>query len=141
MKKEELKELIKEFEATTLSKLTIEEKDFKVTLEKNNTPSPIMIPTPQVASQPIASTPVIETAVNVKSINAPLVGTFYLTRSPESKALVTVGQHVKVGDVVGIIEAMKVMNEIQADKEGIVKAILAPSGKLVEFDQPLLELE
>ncbi|MPN61711.1 Biotin carboxyl carrier protein of acetyl-CoA carboxylase [bioreactor metagenome] len=69
------------------------------------------------------------------------MGTFYLTRSPESKPLVTVGQHIQVGDVVGIIEAMKVMNEIQANKEGIVKAILAPSGKLVEYDQPLLELE
>lgn len=137
MKKEELKELIKEFESTTLSRLTIEEKDFKVTLEKNNSYTPVT--TSQVVTQ--TTMPVIETPVSVKSIKAPLVGTFYLTRSPESKPLVTVGQHIKVGDVVGIIEAMKVMNEIQADKEGIVKAILAPSGKLVEYDQPLLELE
>lgn len=137
MKKEELKELIKEFESTTLSRLTIEEKDFKVTLEKNNNYTPVT--TSQVVTQ--TTMPVIEAPVSVKSIKAPLVGTFYLTRSPESKPLVTVGQHIKVGDVVGIIEAMKVMNEIQADKEGIVKAILAPSGKLVEYDQPLLELE
>ncbi len=139
MKKEELKELIKEFESTTLSRLTIEEKDFKVTLEKNNGVAPAMPIAQPAPSHAIA--PVIEAPVSLKAIKAPLVGTFYLTRSPESKPLVTVGQHVKVGDVVGIIEAMKVMNEIQADKEGIVKAILAPSGKLVEYDQPLLELE
>lgn len=138
MKKEELRELIKEFEATTLSKLTIEEKDFKVSLEKN---------TNSLSEKMVVKNETVESNVNsskentMKSINAPLVGTFYLTRSPGGKPIVAIGQQVKVGDVIGIIEAMKVMNEIQADQAGIVKAILAPTGKLVEYNQPLIELE
>lgn len=138
MKKEELRELIKEFEATTLSKLTIEEKDFKVSLEKN---------TNSLSEKKVVKNETVESNVNsskentMKSINAPLVGTFYLTRSPGGKPIVAIGQQVKVGDVIGIIEAMKVMNEIQADQAGIVKAILAPTGKLVEYNQPLIELE
>lgn len=138
MKKEELRELIKEFEATTLSKLTIEEKDFKVSLEKN---------TNSLSEKIVVKNETVESNVNsskentMKSINAPLVGTFYLTRSPGGKPIVAIGQQVKVGDVIGIIEAMKVMNEIQADQAGIVKAILAPTGKLVEYNQPLIELE
>ncbi|MEG0239712.1 acetyl-CoA carboxylase biotin carboxyl carrier protein [Anaerorhabdus sp.] len=140
MKKEELKELIREFEGTSLTKLSIEEKDFKICLEKNMGNAPVVYANEsQMHTTPIENKP--EAKKPMKTINAPLVGTFYLTRSPESKALVTVGQKVNVGDTVGIIEAMKVMNEIQADKEGIVKAILAPSGKLVEYDQPLLEIE
>lgn len=138
MKKEELRELIKEFEATTLSKLTIEEKDFKVSMEKN---------TNSLSEKKVVKNETVESNVNsskentMKSINAPLVGTFYLTRSPGGKPIVAIGQQVKVGDVIGIIEAMKVMNEIQADQAGIVKAILAPTGKLVEYNQPLIELE
>lgn len=139
MKKEELKDLIREFEGTSLTKLSIEEKDFKVCLEKNNGISPVVVANQPAVQNTISN--IQETSVPKKTINAPLVGTFYLTRSPDSKPVATVGQKVNIGDTVGIIEAMKVMNEIQADKEGVIKAILAPSGKLVEFDQPLLEIE
>ncbi|MEF9968169.1 MAG: acetyl-CoA carboxylase biotin carboxyl carrier protein [Longicatena sp.] len=139
MKKEELKDLIREFEGTSLTKLSIEEKDFKVCLEKNNGISPVVVANQPAVQNTISN--IQETSAPKKTINAPLVGTFYLTRSPDSKPVATVGQKVNIGDTVGIIEAMKVMNEIQADKEGVIKAILAPSGKLVEFDQPLLEIE
>jgi len=70
-------------------------------------------------------------------ITSPMVGTFYRSSSPEAKAFVEVGQSVNVGDVVCIIEAMKMFNQIQADKSGVVSAILVESGQPVEYGQPL----
>ncbi|QYJ86653.1 acetyl-CoA carboxylase biotin carboxyl carrier protein [Shewanella mesophila] len=72
---------------------------------------------------------------------SPMVGTFYLSPSPESAPLVKVGQKVEAGDTVCIIEAMKMMNQIQAKHSGIVKTILCESGDAVEFDQPLMVIE
>ena len=70
-----------------------------------------------------------------------MVGTFYRSPSPEAKAFVEVGQTVKVGDALCIVEAMKMMNRIEADKAGVVKAILVNDGETVEFDQPLIVIE
>jgi acetyl-CoA carboxylase biotin carboxyl carrier protein len=72
---------------------------------------------------------------------SPMVGTFYLAPSPESAPLVKVGQRVEAGDTVCIIEAMKMMNQIQAKHSGTIKAILCESGDAVEFDQPLMVIE
>jgi acetyl-CoA carboxylase biotin carboxyl carrier protein len=69
-----------------------------------------------------------------------MVGTFYRAPSPSSPAFVEVGQHIKVGDVIGIIEAMKMMNQIEADHSGVVEAILAQDGEPVEFDQALVTI-
>jgi acetyl-CoA carboxylase biotin carboxyl carrier protein len=71
-------------------------------------------------------------------LKAPMVGTFYRAASPEAKTFVEVGQSVKAGETVCIIEAMKLMNEIEADATGVVKAILVENGQPVEFGQPLL---
>lgn len=73
-------------------------------------------------------------------VKSPMVGTFYRAPSPSSPAFVEVGQHVKVGDVIGIIEAMKMMNQIEADHSGVVEAILAQDGEPVEFDQALVTI-
>ena len=73
-------------------------------------------------------------------MKAPMVGTFYRTASPEAKAFVEVGQSVKAGETVCIIEAMKLMNEIEADASGVVKAILVENGQPVEYGQPLFIL-
>jgi acetyl-CoA carboxylase biotin carboxyl carrier protein len=70
-----------------------------------------------------------------------MVGTFYRTPSPDAKAFCEVGQKVNVGDTLCIVEAMKMMNQIEADKAGVVKAILAESGQPVEFDEPLVVIE
>jgi acetyl-CoA carboxylase biotin carboxyl carrier protein len=70
-----------------------------------------------------------------------MVGTFYRSPSPDSKAFVEVGQSVNVGDPLCIVEAMKMMNQIEADKSGVVKAILIEDGQPVEFDQPLVVIE
>ena len=74
-------------------------------------------------------------------VKAPLVGTFYCAPSPEDKPFVTVGQSVKKGDVIGIIEAMKLMNEITAPEDGVVKNIFAENGNMVEYGEVLMVLE
>ena len=70
-----------------------------------------------------------------------MVGTFYRSASPGAKAFVEVGQQVKVGEVLCIVEAMKMMNQIESDKAGVIKAILVENGQPVEFDQPLFVIE
>jgi len=75
-----------------------------------------------------------------KQINSPMVGTFYRASSPSSPPFVEVGTHVKEGDVVCIVEAMKMMNQIEADQTGVVEAILVEDGEPVEFDQPLISI-
>lgn len=74
-------------------------------------------------------------------VRSPMVGTFYRTPSPDAKAFIEVGQKVNVGDTLCIVEAMKMMNQIEADKSGTVKAILVESGQPVEFDEPLVVIE
>ena len=74
-------------------------------------------------------------------VRSPMVGTFDRTPSPDAKAFVEAGQKVNVGDTLCIVEAMKMMNQIEADKAGVVKAILIESGQPVEFDEPLVVIE
>ena len=76
-----------------------------------------------------------------KTINAPIVGVFYAAPSPDSNPYVSVGQRVSKGDTVCIIEAMKCMNEIQAEADGVITAVLANNGELVEYDQPLFGIQ
>ncbi|MFZ2651098.1 MAG: acetyl-CoA carboxylase biotin carboxyl carrier protein, partial [Burkholderiaceae bacterium] len=75
------------------------------------------------------------------SVKAPMVGTFYRSASPGGKPLVEVGSMVKEGEPICIIEAMKIMNEIEADKAGTIKSILCENGQAVEFGQPLFVIE
>ena len=91
-----------------------------------------------LAGVPAAPVVVPETGHVVRS---PMVGTFYRASAPGAKPLVEVGQEVKEGDPICIIEAMKIMNEIDADKAGTVTKVLAENGQAVEFDQPLLVIE
>jgi len=74
------------------------------------------------------------------SINSPMVGTFYRAPSPESAPFIQIGQSIKEGDVVCIIEAMKMMNQIEADKSGVIESIHVSDGEPVEFDQPLFTI-
>lgn len=91
-------------------------------------------PAPAAAAQPAAAPP----AGHI--LHSPMVGTFYRSPSPSSPAFVEVGQTVKVGDVICIVEAMKMMNQIEADKAGKIAAILVDNGQAVEFDQPLFSI-
>ncbi|UYA58536.1 acetyl-CoA carboxylase biotin carboxyl carrier protein [Pectobacterium colocasium] len=106
--------------------------------------TPMMQPQPALAAA-VAPAPVeaaaAPAAISGHIVRSPMVGTFYRTPSPDAKAFVEVGQHVNVGDTLCIVEAMKMMNQIEADKAGVVKAILVESGQPVEFDEPLVVIE
>ncbi len=88
-----------------------------------------------------AETPAAPAAMSGHIVRSPMVGTFYRTPSPDAKAFVEVGQKVNAGDTLCIVEAMKMMNQIEADKSGVVKAILVENGQPVEFDEPLVVIE
>ncbi|QQG28775.1 acetyl-CoA carboxylase biotin carboxyl carrier protein [Pectobacterium carotovorum] len=106
--------------------------------------TPMMQPQPAlaaaVAPAPVEA-PAAPAAISGHIVRSPMVGTFYRTPSPDAKAFVEVGQRVNVGDTLCIVEAMKMMNQIEADKSGVVKAILLESGQPVEFDEPLVVIE
>ncbi|ACX86108.1 acetyl-CoA carboxylase biotin carboxyl carrier protein [Pectobacterium parmentieri] len=106
--------------------------------------TPMMQPQPALAAA-VAPAPVetvaAPAAISGHIVRSPMVGTFYRTPSPDAKSFVEVGQHVNVGDTLCIVEAMKMMNQIEADKAGVVKAILVENGQPVEFDEPLVVIE
>ena len=101
-------------------------------------PPPAPAPAAPAAEPAPAAAPAEEPAGHV--VKSPMVGTFYRAPSPSSPSFVEVGQNVKVGDVICIVEAMKMMNQIEADKAGTVEAILVENGQPVEFDQPLVTI-
>lgn len=96
--------------------------------------APAAAPAPAVAAEPAAA-PVA--AEDTRTINSPMVGTFYRAPSPGAKPFADVGQKVKAGDTVCIIEAMKLLNEIETEYDGVIKEILVENGQPVEFGQPL----
>lgn len=96
---------------------------------------------PALATAPAAETVAAPAAMSGHVVCSPMVGTFYRTPSPDAKAFIEVGQKVNAGDTLCIVEAMKMMNQIEADKSGVVKAILVENGQPVEFDEPLVVIE
>jgi len=146
-----LKTLIDLVSESNISELEITEADGKVRIVKADPaaamvqhtymPAPHMMasqPAPALAAAPAAVEPPAETGHIVKS---PMVGTFYRSASPGSKPFVDIGTAVKEGDPICIVEAMKIMNEIEADKSGTVTRILCENGQAVEFGQPLFIIE
>lgn len=101
----------------------------------------VAAPAPVAASAAPAAPTAAPAAIAGHVLNSPMVGTFYRSSSPEAKAFVEVGQKVKVGDTLCIIEAMKMMNQIEADKAGVVTQILVDNQEPVEFDQPMFVIE
>ena len=98
-------------------------------------PMPLQAAAPAAAAEPAAAP-----AVSGHAVRSPMVGTFYRSPAPTSPAVVEVGSTVKVGDIICIVEAMKMMNQIEADKAGTIEAILVDDGEPVEFDQPLFSI-
>ncbi|HDL7091584.1 TPA: acetyl-CoA carboxylase biotin carboxyl carrier protein [Yersinia enterocolitica] len=96
---------------------------------------------PALAVAPAPAEAAAPAAISGHIVRSPMVGTFYRTPSPDAKAFIEVGQKVSVGDTLCIVEAMKMMNQIEADKSGTVKAILVENGQPVEFDEPLVVIE
>jgi acetyl-CoA carboxylase biotin carboxyl carrier protein len=138
-----LKKLIDLVQESGIAELEITEGEEKVKIVKGGeatvTPvAPAEAPTPKaVAPAAAPATPAAEPMQEGHVLKAPMVGTFYRSASPEAKAFVEVGQSIKAGETVCIIEAMKLMNEIEADASGVVKAILVENGQPVEYGQPL----
>ena len=105
--------------------------------------SPAPAPSAPAASAPVAASaePATPAKVSGYTVKSPMVGTFYRTPSPGAKPFVEVGQTVKVGQVLCIIEAMKMLNQIECDKNGVISAVLVDNEKPVEFDQPLFVID
>ena len=143
-----IKKLIELVEESGITELEVQEEEGTVRISRVApavAPAAIQYAAAPVApvAAPAAAAPAEAPAAEVSGhqVRSPMVGTFYRSPSPEAKAFVEVGQTVKVGDALCIVEAMKMMNRIEADKAGVVKAILVNDGEAVEFDQPLIVIE
>lgn len=138
-----LKTLIDLVQNSGISELEISEGEEKIRIAKHLTAAPttVMVGAPAVAAAPAAPVAAAAPAGPAQPeghvMTAPMVGTFYRSGSPGNPPFVEVGQAVKEGDTLCILEAMKLMNEIEADATGTVKAILVENGQPVEFGQPL----
>tara|TARA_B100001121_G_scaffold55002_3_gene48483 strand:- start:212 stop:688 length:477 start_codon:yes stop_codon:yes gene_type:complete len=130
-----IKDLIKLMEDHDLTAFELEDSGFKVRLEKGGTPEQVIAATPPVAVEEKAPEKIV--AEETEEISAPMVGTFYKSPSPDADAFVKVGDSVDEGTVVCIIEAMKVMNQIKAEKSGVIQRILVEDASPVEFGQGL----
>ena len=151
-----LKKLIDLVEESGIAEIEVTEGEEKVRITRSlaaapqalyAAPAPIAaapVAAAPVAAAPVAAAPAPAAAPAADLGNAqksPMVGTFYRAPSPASPAFVEVGQNVKAGDTLCIIEAMKLMNEIEAEKSGVVKAILVDNGQPVEYGEPLFIIE
>lgn len=149
-----IKELIRIFDKSNLNKLEIKEGDFKIALQKGfesgvasytATPAPLQTPivtTPVATPVAIANqTPSVPEASNAQTLNAPMVGTFYRSPSPDAPPFIKEGDVVKKGQTICILEAMKIMNEVEAEYDCKILKFLVEDGSPVEFDMPLFSVE
>lgn len=148
-----LKTLIDLVSESNVSELEITEAEGKVRIVKSGgnvvqqfvaapmQAAPVQAAAPVVAAPAAAEAPAAPAAVVGHQVKSPMVGTFYRASSPGAKSFVEVGSQVKEGETLCIIEAMKILNEIEADKSGTVTRILADNGQAVEYGQPLFVIE
>ncbi|MFT4862761.1 MAG: acetyl-CoA carboxylase biotin carboxyl carrier protein [Pseudohongiellaceae bacterium] len=143
-----VKKLIELLEESDIAEIEIKEGEEAVRISRLSSAAPAQMayqPAP-VAPAPLAAAPapareaVAAPVVTGNNVQSPMVGTFYRSPSPSTPPFVEIGTHVQVGDVVCIVEAMKMMNQIEADHAGVVEAILVTDGEPVEYDQPLIRI-
>jgi acetyl-CoA carboxylase, biotin carboxyl carrier protein len=142
-----VKKLIELLEESGVAEIEIHEGEESVRISRysQNAAPAVAIAAPVAA--PVAAAPAAAPAAEKKeeisghAVTSPIVGAFYRSPSPQAKAFVEVGSRVNTGDTLCIIEAMKIMNQIEADKSGVIKAILVENGQPVEFGQPLFIIE
>ena len=145
-----VKKLIELLEQSNINELEINEGDESVRISRGGSsvtyaaPAPVPLAAAPAAAQPAASPEAADDSPSEEltghPVKSPMVGTFYTAPAPGSPPFVSVGQKVAAGDVLCIIEAMKMMNQIEADKSGTIGAILVDDGEPVEFDQPLVTI-
>ncbi len=146
-----IKKLIELLQESDVAEIEIHEGEESVRISRNGPPPPAIYAAPAMmaaapaaaAPPPAAGAPAAPPAEELKghTVNSPMVGTFYRAPSPGAKAFVEVGQSVGVGDVLCIIEAMKILNQIESDRAGVVKRILVENGEPVEYNQPLFLID
>jgi len=157
MEIKEIQELIKIFDKSNLGELALEKKDYKITLKTKEketivttvSAAPVAVQAAPVAAAqaaapapaPVATTPAAPAADKGIVIKAPMVGTFYRSAGPDKPVFVKPGDKVKKGQVICIIEAMKLFNEIECEMDGTITKIIADDATPVEFDQPLFIIE
>jgi acetyl-CoA carboxylase biotin carboxyl carrier protein len=143
-----IKKLIELLEESNIGELEIREGEETVRISRNGV-MPMMAapmayathaPAPPAAPAAAPTEAPKPAALSGHIVKSPMVGTFYRSPSPDSPSFVEVGQSVKVGDVLCIVEAMKMMNQIESDKAGVIQAILVDDGAPVEFDQPMFTI-
>jgi acetyl-CoA carboxylase biotin carboxyl carrier protein len=136
-----IKTLIELVENSGIAELEIKEGEEFVRISRSSSAVQHVYAAPQQhaapLAAPVAAAPAAPAAPEGHVVKSPMVGSFYRSPSPGAKAFVDIGQSVNAGDTLCIIEAMKLLNEIEADHSGVIKAILVESGQAVEFGQPL----
>jgi acetyl-CoA carboxylase biotin carboxyl carrier protein len=148
----QIQDLIRFVSKSGVNEVSIEQNDFKITIKTNQAPTivnasipaaPVQTAAPvaPVASSAPAEAPAAVETSNYITIKSPMIGTFYRAASPEKPSLVNVGDEIKAGSVVCIIEAMKLFNEIEAEVSGRVVKVLVDNASPVEYDQPLFLVE
>ena len=142
-----VKKLIELLETSDIAEIEIKEGEEAVRISRSSSVmttvvAPATAPAAAPAPSPVAAAEekLAPQTTSGHVVSSPMVGTFYRSPSPSSPPYVEVGTHVKAGDVVCIVEAMKMMNQIEAEKAGIIEAILVNDGEPVEFDQPLVTI-
>lgn len=146
----EIKEIIRVFDKSELSKLKVKEGEFEISMQKGFeggtvvTSAPVATAAPVVAAAPLAvaaTTEAAPAAISGDTINSPMVGTFYSAPSPEASDFVKKGDTVKKGQTLCILEAMKIMNEVEAEFDCKIVEILVQDSNPVEYDMPLFVVE
>lgn len=145
-----VKKLIELLEESNIGEIEIKEGEDSVRISRQSHQPPAMTyaaPPPMAAAAPAPAAPELQAAESAaaapnsdNAVLSPMVGTFYRSPGPEAPSFVEVGQTIRVGDVLCIVEAMKMMNQIEADRAGTVTAIHVDNGEAVEFDQPLISI-
>ncbi len=154
MNLKDIEELIKFVAKSGVSEVDLESKDFKISIKvpvkgdasqqvaARPAPAQIAAAPLQVEAAPVAETaPVIKEQSNLVTIKSPMIGTFYRTPSPDKPVFVNVGDEISPGKVIGIIEAMKLFNEIESEISGRIVKILVDNASPIEYDQPLFLVE
>jgi acetyl-CoA carboxylase biotin carboxyl carrier protein len=138
-----VKKLIELLEESDINEIEIKEGEESVRISRGPgtvIAAPVAAPAAITVAAAPAAAPAPVANNNANAVLSPMVGTFYRSPSPSAPKFIEVGQSVKVGDVICIVEAMKMMNQIEADRAGVVEAILVEDGQPVEFDQPLVSI-
>jgi acetyl-CoA carboxylase biotin carboxyl carrier protein len=148
----QIQDLIKFVQKSGVNEVSIEENDFKITIKTNQAPTVVTAtipaaapvaaaPTPVAAAPVAAAAPAVIESDNYITIKSPMIGTFYRSASPDKPSFVNVGDEIKAGQVLCVVEAMKLFNEIEAEISGRIVKVLVDNASPIEFDQPLFVVE